>query len=61
MTFSDGKHSVTVTKRNTKYGERWHITGAFQGTKGRWVSDAQIKREIAHWEANGIHKVSELA
>lgn len=61
MTFTDGKFFVTASKRNTRFGERWHITGAFQGTKGRWVSETQMQREIAFWEANGIHRVPELA
>lgn len=62
MTFTDGKFQVTATKRMTRYGERWHIQGAFQGKNGRWVSsDAKMQAEIAFWEANEIYKVPELA
>lgn len=54
MTYTDGTHSVTVAKRNTQFGVRYHVTGKLIKDGGTWLDEHTFKIWQKHWEANGL-------
>lgn len=58
MTYTDGKDTVTVAKRNTKFGVRYHLTGKWMGDAGKWLDEHTLGKWVTHWEAEGLYRAS---